>query len=65
VCFRSHARGELKVKSSSADDERRYVMVAAAVNTVQRIWPKAAVGLAVAINAVWIAALGYGVWALF
>jgi hypothetical protein len=34
-------------------------MVAAAVDTAQRVWPKAAVGLALAINGVWILALGY------
>jgi hypothetical protein len=31
----------------------------------QRIWPSAAVGLAVLANAVWIAALGYGFSILF
>jgi hypothetical protein len=37
-------------------------MVAAAVNMAQRAWPKAAVGLALAINGAWIAALGYGAY---
>jgi hypothetical protein len=36
-----------------------HVMVAAAVSTVRRIWPLAGVGLAVGLNALWIAALGY------
>jgi hypothetical protein len=40
-------------------------MVVVAVNTARRIWPVAAVGLAVAINGIWIAALGYGIWMLF
>jgi hypothetical protein len=34
-------------------------MVSAAINTVHRIWPKAAVALALVLNCVWIVALGY------
>jgi hypothetical protein len=34
-------------------------MVSAAINTVHRIWPKAAVALALVLNSVWIVALGY------
>jgi hypothetical protein len=40
-------------------------MVTTTVNAVQRVWPTVAIGLAVALNAVWIAALGYGIWRLF
>ena len=39
-------------------------MVAAAMSTARRIWPLTAVGLAVAINGLWIAALGYAAYAL-
>jgi hypothetical protein len=37
-------------------------MVASSFNTVHRIWPKAAVGLALAINGVWVVALAYGIY---
>jgi hypothetical protein len=40
-------------------------MVTTTVNAVQRVWPAAAIGLAVALNVAWITALGYGVWSLF
>jgi hypothetical protein len=40
-------------------------MFTATINVAQRAWPLAAIGLAVAINAIWIGALGYGVWAFF
>jgi hypothetical protein len=40
-------------------------MVARAVETVRTAWPMAAIGLAGAINGVWIPALGYGVSKLF
>jgi hypothetical protein len=39
-------------------------MVAAAVSTAHRVWPKAAVGLALAINGVWILGLGYAAYLL-
>jgi hypothetical protein len=39
-------------------------MVAAAVNTVNRIWPKAAVGVALTLNSVWLLALAYGAYKL-
>jgi hypothetical protein len=39
-------------------------MVTSAVASVRRVWPFAAVGLAVATNGVWIAALGYGAYML-
>jgi hypothetical protein len=40
-------------------------MVAKAAKAIQTAWPPAAIGLAVAINGVWIAALGYGIAKLF
>jgi hypothetical protein len=39
-------------------------MVATAVNTVHKVWPKAAVGLALAINGVWLLGLAYGAYRL-
>jgi hypothetical protein len=51
-----------ELKTNAADEERMLVMVGASVDTLHRIWPKAAVGLALALNCVWIAALGYGVY---
>jgi hypothetical protein len=40
-------------------------MVTEAVKVVRGGWPLAAVGLAVALNGLWIAALGYGVYLVF
>jgi hypothetical protein len=40
------------------------IVVAAAVSTAQRVCPKAAVGLALTINSVWILALSYGAYLL-
>jgi hypothetical protein len=45
--------------------KRSHPMKAVTANAVQRIWPAATVGLAVSINAVWVAALGYAIWAFF
>jgi hypothetical protein len=36
-------------------------MVTKAVDAIRTAWPPAAIGLAVAVNGVWIAALGYGI----
>jgi hypothetical protein len=36
-------------------------MVAKAGEAIRTAWPVAVVGLAVAVNGVWIAALGYGI----
>jgi hypothetical protein len=43
----------------------RNIMLARAKGTFQTAWPTAAIGLAVAINGVWIAAIGYGISKLF
>ena len=40
-------------------------MVAKAGAAIRTAWPVAVVGLTVAINGVWIAALGYGISKLF
>jgi hypothetical protein len=40
-------------------------MVAKAASAIRTAWPPAAIGLAFAINCVWIAALGYGFSKLF
>jgi len=40
-------------------------MVAKAGKVIRTAWPAAVVGLAVAINGFWIAALGYGITKLF
>jgi hypothetical protein len=40
-------------------------MVGRALETVRTVRPLAAIGLAVAISGVWIAALGYGISKLF
>jgi len=41
------------------------VVVAKAVEAFRTAWLSVAIGLAVAINGVWIAALGYGISRLF
>jgi hypothetical protein len=45
---------------SGSDDN-----VAKAGAALHEIWPRAVLGLALAINLVWIAALGYGFYSLF
>ena len=40
-------------------------MVAKAGEAIRTAWPVAVVGLAVAVNGVWIAALGYGILKVF
>ena len=40
-------------------------MVAKAMNAIETAWPPAAIGLAVALNGVWIAAIGYGIYRFF
>ena len=40
-------------------------MIEKALEAFQMAWPLTAIGLAVAINGVWIAALGYGISKLF
>ena len=40
-------------------------MVAKAMKAIETAWPPAAIGLAVAVNGIWIAALGYGISKLF
>jgi hypothetical protein len=40
-------------------------MVARAVEAFRTAWPLAGIGFAVAINGVWISALGYGISKLF
>jgi hypothetical protein len=64
MCCSSHTgcAGEAKTLASQLGSS---VMFSATINAAQRAWPMTAIGLAVAINAVWIAALGYGVWSLF
>jgi len=41
------------------------LVVAKAVEAFRTAWPPVAIGLAIAINGVWIAALGYGFSKLF
>jgi hypothetical protein len=36
-------------------------VVTKAVDAIRTAWPPAAIGLAAAVNGVWIAALGYGI----
>jgi hypothetical protein len=40
-------------------------MVTKAVDAIRTAWPVAGIGLAVAVNGVWIAALGYGISKFF
>jgi hypothetical protein len=40
-------------------------MVAKAGEAFRAVWPLAGIGLAVAVNGVWIGALGYGISKLF
>jgi hypothetical protein len=42
-----------------------YVMVARTVGAIRTVWPPTAIGLAVALSGVWIAALQYGLSKLF
>jgi hypothetical protein len=41
------------------------VVVAKAVEAFRTAWPPVCIGLAVGINGLWIAALGYGISRLF
>jgi hypothetical protein len=41
--------------------EESNVLVTKAVDAIRSAWPVAGIGLAVAVNGVWIAALGYGI----
>jgi hypothetical protein len=45
--------------------EESNVLVTKAVDAIRSAWPVAGIGLAVAVNGVWIAALGYGISKLF
>jgi hypothetical protein len=40
-------------------------MVAKAMKAVEQAWPPAAIGLAVALDGVWMAAIGYGIYRFF
>jgi hypothetical protein len=40
-------------------------MVAKAMRAIGTAWPPAAVGLAVALNGLWIAAIGYAIYRFF
>jgi hypothetical protein len=40
-------------------------MVAKAMKAIETAWPPAAIGLAVALNGAWIAAIGYGIYRFF
>jgi hypothetical protein len=40
-------------------------MVAKAMKAIETAWPPAAIGLAVALNGVWIAAIGYWIYRFF
>jgi hypothetical protein len=40
-------------------------MVAKAMKAIGTAWPLAAIALAVALNGVWIAAIGYGIYRFF
>ena len=40
-------------------------MVAKAMKAIEQAWPPAAIGLAVALNGVWIAAIGYAIYRFF
>jgi hypothetical protein len=40
-------------------------MVAKTMKAVEQAWPPAAIGLAVALDGVWMAAIGYGIYRFF
>jgi hypothetical protein len=64
LCAACHiAAATAALFSRAAYGERH--MVTEAVKVVRGGWPLAAVGLAVALNGLWIAALGYGVYLVF
>jgi hypothetical protein len=44
-----------------SNGQREERMVATAVDAIRTAWPLVGIGFAVAINAVWIGALGYGI----
>jgi hypothetical protein len=51
--------------NATATKEGSNVMVTKAVDAIRTAWPVAGIGLAVAVNGVWIAALGYGISKFF
>jgi hypothetical protein len=67
MCFPSLFCGIRAGKSGgrAQTNEGACVMVAKAGKAFRVAWPLAGIGLAVAVNAVWIGAVGYGVSKLF
>jgi hypothetical protein len=60
----SHVDVADQAKSQGTETGNR-VMFTATIRAAHRALPLAAIGLAVAIKAIWIGALGYGIWAFF
>jgi hypothetical protein len=54
-----------RLKLKPHNNKGSYVMVARTVGAIRTVWPPAAIGLAVAMGGVWIAALQYGLSKLF
>jgi hypothetical protein len=62
---RRNEAARLRLRSSTIGEEGTTVMLAKALRTFRTTWPLAALGLAVVINGVWIAALGYAIFKFF
>jgi hypothetical protein len=61
----SRSRNVIALWNPAAIEKENTVMVAKAVKAFRTAWPPVGIGLAVTINGVWIAALGYGFSKLF
>jgi hypothetical protein len=64
-CVSGHTRWTSSTLHPATDKKGSSVLVAKAGEAFRTAWPLASIGFAVAVNAVWIAAIGYGVSKLF